>query len=74
MLYFKWSRKTEQKKNLYNTKEKIHTKLKKKCTQCSNKCDKCTFELQVERFYVKHKGMDIPTVIYKCKDFKLKEE
>lgn len=50
------------------------TYLKKKCTQCSNKCDKCTFELQVERFYVKHKGMDIPTVIYKCKDFELKEE
>lgn len=44
------------------------TYFKTQCTQCSKKCSMCA-ELDVNRFYVKHNGFNVPTVIYKCKQF-----
>lgn len=59
---------------LYSDEYLEQTYFNKKCTQCSNKCDKCTKDMVIERFYVRHRGLVIPTVIYKCNNFELKNE
>lgn len=56
---------------IYSDEYLRETYLTKKCTQCNNKCNKCTMDMNIERFYVKHKGLNVPTVIYKCKNYEL---
>lgn len=45
----------------------LKTYSNKMCINCRNNCSNCT--LSIDRLYIKNRGDNIPTAIYKCNMF-----